>query len=59
MNDPRLRRRVLAAVAASAAAFVILSEIPFLNTRASLAPVLIALALGVIALAAAIALGDE
>ena len=50
----KLNPRTLAVVAGLLGAFVVVSEIPFWTTRSSLAPVLTALGLGIIALAVAV-----
>jgi hypothetical protein len=50
----KLDARTLAVVAGLLGAFVVVSEIPFWTSRSSLAPVLTALGLGIIALAVAV-----
>ena len=50
----KLDARALAVVAGLLGAFVVVSEIPFWASRSTLAPVLTALGLGIIALAVAV-----
>ncbi len=56
---PQRTTRILAGVAAIAGAYVILGELPYWSARNSLAPVLTALAIGLVALAAAIAMSQR
>lgn len=58
MSESRLRIALIVFVAGTGV-FVVLSELPYWGARASLAPVLTALGLGLIAAAAAQALPRE